>query len=251
MSKRTEHIGARIRIYRKAIGFTMEDLALAIHKSKSTISKYECGDVSIDAETLFDIADALQISVAQLVDYREKTTHVPQSIAPRGFFSTPGLYYMYHLGSGSSHIVCSVLEILAQADSANTHMVNFYNDIADYKNLHNCFFLYRGKISYSDLYVNFIFENLSNPVEKAFIIAVSPLSGGNRTTGIVSGISNHYLVPIAYKVLFSKQIIKNKSSILEALKFSKDEFAQLKKNSTVMLTNTRPVRTLFIDDNGQ
>lgn len=246
MSNRTEHIGSRMRLYRKALNYTMDDLAQAICKSKSTISKYECGDVSIDAETLFDIADALHISVSQLMDFCPEEISTP-AFSPRGFFSSPGLYYLYHLGS-AAHIIRSVLEITSSGDIQQPYAVNFYNDVAGYENLHNCFFFYHGNVSYSDVYVNFTLENQSNHVEKCFITAVNPLSGGNRTMGIVSGISNHYLMPVSYKALFSRQIIKNKSQILDALKFSKQELTHLKKDCMLMLTNVRPSGRDFPDE---
>ena len=56
------HVGQRIRLYRKMKGLTIETFAGMIQKSKATVSKYENGDISIDIETLFTIAQALEIS---------------------------------------------------------------------------------------------------------------------------------------------------------------------------------------------
>ena len=50
------HVGSRIRLYRKAKKLTLLALSQKIHKSKATLSKYETGDITIDIETLFDIA---------------------------------------------------------------------------------------------------------------------------------------------------------------------------------------------------
>ena len=90
MSDVTKHIGSRIRLYRKLLGLTIDDLADGIHKSKSTVSKYETGSVSIDAETLFDIAGILRVPVSKLVDY--DTGRVDRSgspLPPRDFLTVP------------------------------------------------------------------------------------------------------------------------------------------------------------------
>ena len=57
------HVGQRIRLYRKTKNLTIETFAGMIHKSKATVSKYENGDISIDIETLFTIAQALGVPV--------------------------------------------------------------------------------------------------------------------------------------------------------------------------------------------
>ena len=49
---------------------TIRDLADRIHKSRSTVSKYETGEISLDMVTLFHIAAVLQVSPNQLIDYQ-------------------------------------------------------------------------------------------------------------------------------------------------------------------------------------
>ena len=61
-------IGQRIRYYRKQKHYSLAEFALLINKSKSSLSKYERGEVSIDVETLIVIARNLEISVSQLLD---------------------------------------------------------------------------------------------------------------------------------------------------------------------------------------
>ena len=69
MKEISVHVGKRIRLYRKMKNMTIEVFAGLINKSKATVSKYENGDIAIDIETLFIIANALDISVNQLIDY--------------------------------------------------------------------------------------------------------------------------------------------------------------------------------------
>lgn len=59
MSQINEHVGARIRKYRKSRGITLQQLADQIHKSRASVSKYDAGEISLDIETLFEIAEML------------------------------------------------------------------------------------------------------------------------------------------------------------------------------------------------
>lgn len=66
-----EHIGQRIRLYRTRQKITITQLGEMVHLSPSNISKYENAKLSIDVCTLFRIAEALGITINQLIDYRE------------------------------------------------------------------------------------------------------------------------------------------------------------------------------------
>ncbi|HZK60682.1 MAG TPA: helix-turn-helix transcriptional regulator [Anaerovoracaceae bacterium] len=70
MSAISQHVGQRIKKCRKSRGFTIEQFSKIINKSKATLSKYENGKITIDIETLLDIADALEIEFVNLIDYR-------------------------------------------------------------------------------------------------------------------------------------------------------------------------------------
>ena len=45
----------------------MDELAQAIYKTRSAISKYENGQISVDIATLYDIANALKVSIYDLL----------------------------------------------------------------------------------------------------------------------------------------------------------------------------------------
>ena len=48
MSKISIEIGNKIRQFRQSRKMTLDELAPAIHKSRTTLSKYERGEISID-----------------------------------------------------------------------------------------------------------------------------------------------------------------------------------------------------------
>lgn len=84
------HVGQRIKKYRKSRGYTIEQFSAMINKSKATVSKYENGTITIDVETLYDIARALDIDLKCFIDYQPPVFHA-QSVLPRTSTSTsPG-----------------------------------------------------------------------------------------------------------------------------------------------------------------
>ena len=52
-------VGARIRFLRRQQGYTLTGFAEALSRGKSTVSKYERGEISIDIVTLSEIAQVL------------------------------------------------------------------------------------------------------------------------------------------------------------------------------------------------
>ena len=54
MSEIASGIGHNIRVYRKKKGLTLDALSEIVCKSKSTLSKYEKGEIAVDIETLYD-----------------------------------------------------------------------------------------------------------------------------------------------------------------------------------------------------
>ena len=68
----SSQIGKRIKLYRKQQKMTLEDLAACINRSKATVSKYECGAIVLDVETLYEIAGALQVPLSCLMEIPEE-----------------------------------------------------------------------------------------------------------------------------------------------------------------------------------
>ena len=67
MAQISHEIGKRIRAFRKARHMTLEELAQILCKNKSTLSKYETGEIVLDIETIYEISRALGIHVEQLL----------------------------------------------------------------------------------------------------------------------------------------------------------------------------------------
>jgi transcriptional regulator with XRE-family HTH domain len=60
-------VGAEIRRHRKAKGWNIRDLAVALDTSESYLSKVECGKVSPSADRVLEIATALKVTPNDLL----------------------------------------------------------------------------------------------------------------------------------------------------------------------------------------
>ena len=66
--KLKKKIGQRIVEFREQKGWSQSDLARACDKDRQAIEKIENGKVNPTLYTLFEIANALEISLSKLVD---------------------------------------------------------------------------------------------------------------------------------------------------------------------------------------
>ena len=102
------HVGQRIKKYRKSRGYTIEQFSTMINKSKATLSKYENGTITIDIETLYDIAQALNIDLKCFIDYQPPVFHQEQVLTGNFYFNTPQAY-MYYFDGRIHQLVRSLL----------------------------------------------------------------------------------------------------------------------------------------------
>lgn len=75
-------IGMNIQIRRRACGLTQEQLAEALGVSRQTVAKWESGETSPDLAHGAALAEALEVSLDDLVAYDDRETGLP--VPPRG-----------------------------------------------------------------------------------------------------------------------------------------------------------------------
>ncbi|WMI81275.1 helix-turn-helix domain-containing protein [Anaerotignum sp. MB30-C6] len=223
------HVGKRIRLYRKMKNLTIETFAGMINKSKATVSKYENGDISIDIETLFSIADALDISVNQLVDYENPASLSEtegEALTKRKAGKTR--YYLYFYDGRRGRIVKNIIEVQGVGENG-IYNANFYADLEDYTNCYKCKFLYHGTMRKFDAFTNFNFENQNNKVEQVFMYAINSFTHNSRMVGMLSGLSTHPILPASFKFLLSPDIMEENEEMKEQLVFTKEDIKYIKK----------------------
>ncbi len=228
MPQISDYIGNQIRMYRKNKHLTLEQFSTLLHKSKSTISKYENGEIAIDIETLYDISRALHIDVRQLLAGVEQTKTDPVSV-PSGFFSRVSRYYVYYYLNKSNDTILLVQSILdVFHDQAEPSSIMYVN-LNDFNTPNRCRLLYYGDIHYSDSFANLVLQNQDNDSERIFFYILNTFGQETITTGMLSGISSKYMVPIAIKAIVSQIPLALNNPILNELKISKQDFASIRK----------------------
>ena len=109
MGEISREIGHRTRNFRKSRHMTLDELANIVCKNKSTLSKYENGEIILDIETIYEIARALGIHVEQLLYCTPDRVPIQSSGAKPAFFSGVSQFYFFiPAASTASCAACSM-----------------------------------------------------------------------------------------------------------------------------------------------
>jgi len=231
MTNLAEHVGKRIRYFRKSRGLTVEHLASKIHKSKATVYKYECGKIPIDIDTLSDISTALNIEVTHFFDLPYTKGHVHAKVS---FFNTNCLFAYYYDGR-SKQIVKSLLRFRPGTDDDLYH-ASFYMNLPDFTDLEKSRYIYSGTLSSHETVSYCILENITLPIETLIIQIVHPFQTSNSTWGLFLGLSDQPLAPMATKILLSRVQLSNQELNAYPLIFTKDELSRIRKQNAILLS---------------
>ena len=203
MSDINNHIGGRIRQYRKELGLTLQQLADAIHKSRASVSKYETGEITLDVQTLFDISNALHVSLSQLTDYRPAQQEAPAPIAETAgnspFYRAERLYFYFYDGR-YNRLKDGVIDI-RKPDAPGGEYRASLSISAVTPTGRSSKIYYTGDVVYSDMLIRFSFVNQYNALEEDLLYIFNPLELRDFTEGLLCGISSADLKPCAFKCL--------------------------------------------------
>lgn len=229
------HVGKRIRLYRKTKNLTIEVFAGMINKSKATISKYENGDISIDIETLFLIANALDISINQLVDYEIPTSVQAGEEGAASKRMDRQRLYLYFYDGRRNRFVKNVIEMHGDGQNG-VYDATLYAYLEDYSNLYKCKFLYHGTMNRYDSFTIFSFVNQNNKVERVFLYAINSFTHNSSMMGMFSGLSTQPILPASFKCVLSPNVMEENEVLKDMLVFSKDDIKNIKKMNMFVVT---------------
>lgn len=228
MSEINIQIGKQIRTFRKMRKLTLDQLSDRIHKSKSTISKYERGEISVDIETLYEIADALQIHVEQLLYYRDsKRTVISSQDTIPTFFRGISQFYSYLYDGRSKSIIRCVFDVLSETEN-HKYKIMMYMNYKNFENYQDCENTYWGYIEHYDALTRISLINHDTPMEKASVQILASYLDSDTKWGLFNGFSSRPMMPIAIKMLFSKTRLKENFALIDQLKVSRDDIRLLK-----------------------
>ena len=157
MSSFSYFVGQRIKKYRKSRGYTIEQFSAMINKSKATLSKYENGAITIDIETLYDIAQALEIDLKCFIDYQPPVFHQDASLPKNSYFNQ-SLAYMYHYDGRVRQMVRSLLRFSRAADR-DAIEVTLYLGVASFTDPDRCQHLFTGEMKAYDTITHMVLTN--------------------------------------------------------------------------------------------
>jgi len=228
MSTIAEEIGKKIKIYRKRNGMTIDDVAAKICKSKSTISKYENGEISMDIETMYDIAAALDVHVEQLLCANPNlTSHLtPSGYVPPLFRDVDQVYaYMYD-GRSEQMLKC-VIDILSQT-SDGQYKVMMYMNYSSFDSYQICENTYYGFMRHFESLTTISLTNQHFPLERGYIQILASSLDTTSKLGLWNGLSSRPLMPVAGKMMISKKLINVDEAFINEMRISKDDIKRFK-----------------------
>ncbi len=232
----SQHVGNRIRFYRKQKHLSQEQLAAGIHKSKSALSKYESGQIPVDTETLYDIATVLGVEVSQFVDcpIPAAETRIAPTLSPFG----GDILYLYYYDGRTKRTVKTRLELLMQECSGNEIPCRCYMDAPSFEDYEQCKYYYTGLMTHFELVSYVTLLNHSNPMEQIGLCILNPFHRNRDTWGFMFGISYNPITPFALKFLLSTRPLEENELQAEDLTLTKSELKMI-KNLNMMLLNTQ------------
>lgn len=243
MSSITEHVGARIRALRKEQGVTLQQLADQIHKSRASMSKYENGEITMDIETLSDIACALNVPLAALVDFAQEAVRPPlrqELVGSSPFFQADRLYFYFYDGR-YRRLKDGVIDIgrrsAADSDCEATLAISAVTPTGRSSGM-----FYTGKVVYSDMLIRFSFVNRYNTLEEDLLYIFNPLERRDMTEGLLCGISSADLMPCAFKCIVTLSPQEHTDELISRLMITKKELQRWLKLNMLIVDNQTEYR---------
>ena len=234
-------IGSKIRNYRKMKKLTLQQLADLIHKSRATVSKYETGEIALDIQTLYDIAEALEVSFSQLTDYQPRREE-EESLPVQGFngespfFKADKLYFYFYDGR-YKRLKEAVIDVHKQAVGEDGCCDASMSICSSAKSGRSSEIYYSGNVLYSDMLIRFSFVNRCNKLEQDLLYIFNPLEMRDYTEGLLCGISTVDLMPCAFKCLVTLTPADNYEEIQNHLLITPKELRRWKKMNMLIVDN--------------
>ncbi len=227
MGQISREIGLRIRNFRKSRHMTLDQLSNLVCKNKSTLSKYETGEIVLDIETIYEIARALGIHVEQLLYCTPDRVTIQPSGPRPAFFSGLSQFYSYYYDGRINRIIPCVFDVLLQSEDSR-YKIMMYNNFQDYASYQNCETTYWGYMEHYDAITNVILTNQDSPMEKAHGQILASYMNSDTKWGLFTGLSARPLMPVALKMLFSKKRLPENEALLQMLKITKEDIRLMK-----------------------
>lgn len=235
MSEITVEIGQRIRMFRKRRSLTLAQLSQLLDKNLSTVSKYETGDISVDVETLYRIADALHVHIEQLIYLPSRRREMAVQSPRPNFFRDTSRFYAYVFDGRSNRLIRCFFE-LGPEEEEGRGKISMYMNFSDYDHYEDCENTYRGYIRHYDAVTSMLLTNQDTQMEVVHIQILASFMDSATKWGLFSGLSFRPMMPVASKMLFSKERLTENAQLIQQLKISREDIRILKLYNSFAIT---------------
>lgn len=231
-----EKIGEKIHAFRKARQLTLGELAEKICKSKSTVSKYESGEITLDVDTLYEIAKALQVHIDQLFCPQPEVVLAEQNrLDSPGFFRGLSTFFGYFYDGRSGQLIRCVFDEITPLENQQYH-IRLYMNCKEFSRYQDCENTYEGIMEHYDALTYMSLRNQETPMEKASLQVLAPYLDAPVKWGLWNGLSSRPMMPVAMKMLLAKQPLKEDETLLKMVKISKEDIRLLKLYNMLPVT---------------
>ena len=206
-----EKVGRNIRKYRMAYNMTLKELAVRLHKSVSTVSKYEKGDISLDISTFLELSKIFKVSPLAIIG-----DEIAEEEEEYTYAETIEKLYMY-----------------------SKYKVHLFNDVSEVKEPGECGGLYAGEYEKEGFIGTYMLHNQALKSEHIIISCVNNLVNPGQQLALVSGLSNYTMLPVTFKAVISEKEIVNKEKLMNLLTFNKEDFKLMKQMNYLTIQNMR------------
>lgn len=231
MNQYSKEVGNRIRTIRKSKGFSQQAFANALHKTKSTISKYEHGAIALDLETLREICQLLKIPPHVLLTITEDTESGSAKISVQRL-------YLYNLAGRSGILTRSIIEIYTRCGEGQnlSHQdASIFYGLPSFQCPEKCQGFYYGSITKQDIFTHLHVINQKNNIEQVSLCYRSNLDNLLFDVGLLTGLSFASLVPVSCKAVISEKPLPENETLLSALAFDQAELRRIRNTGIVAL----------------
>ena len=121
----------------------------------------------------------------------------------------------------------STFDVL-KGEDGKLSKVMMYMNYKDFSSYQNCETAYFGHIEQFDALTNILLTNMYSPIEKASAQILASYLNLDRKWGLWNGLSSRPMMPIAGKMLFSKERLKMDDELKQDLKINKEDIRLLK-----------------------
>lgn len=200
-----EHTGKRIRFYRRLKKLSQDELAIAIHKSESTLSKYERGTIAIDIATLLDIARVLNVSISELVDFDQP---IPQKKADgTGLFDKSSTLYIYFYHKRKNQFESGIIHLSYPGDDGSSAQCRCYLSLPSSGKLEECMYYNTGTMDCFDMVSYINITNSTMPMDRMCIYIMNPYARNANAWALFTGMTFDGSSVFLYKTLISPKPI--------------------------------------------